>query len=88
MAEEVEWFTLELFFVGGIESVIPVSYTHLDVYKRQELDEKRVEAIPAGYVRRGGPKGRGYTSLFHIILTKIKANHFSNIYKRVGCKAS
>ena len=45
---------LETFCEVGLRTVaarcIPVSYTHLDVYKRQVLDERQYAARPLTYI--------------------------------------
>ena len=53
--QEHRFLVVEIFPVKDLEYAIPVSYTHLDVYKRQE---GRLRTMENKYGQGGGNHGR------------------------------
>ena len=71
-ANAKRWYLPETDRQKYVPTIIPVSYTHLDVYKRQGMDWPRNKAINASGIRRQQKE-------LCDILDRLKAANFNTV---------
>ena len=64
-----------LFFPFLIVAVEPVSYTHLDVYKRQSMSRSTFKIL--FYVKKGSERANGYLPLMCRLTVDVEIKQFS-----------